>query len=332
MRWTVERAPWLVAVLAAGLTGLLAHGESYRDKPGTPLERSGDELIVAGRLFHTGTKVVTWLDPGGYDAYRPRSAFSDRVLPSSPAAGCNVPSRLGSARRWLPGAAAKLSPAPPGSTAVSLDALREQVDQFVVHFDQSYTSAHCFKVLHDVRGLSVQLMLDLDGTIYQTCDLRERARHAGGANDRSIGVEIAHPGFLSEAVQAAYGDDGRLRLPAGIQRGALGPGPFKPARRQPVAGTIQGREVRMYDFTAAQYKALVKLTAALHRIFPKIALDVPRGDDGAIIPRVLSREELRDFSGLLGHYHVSQAKLDPGPAFDWEKVLARAKRLTRRYQ
>ena len=44
--------------------------------PGTPLLRRGDEIIVAGQLFHTGTRVVTWMDPGGYDAYRVERRFS----------------------------------------------------------------------------------------------------------------------------------------------------------------------------------------------------------------------------------------------------------------
>src|ERR1051326_5972522 len=44
--------------------------------PRTFAPRKGDEIIVAGRLFHTGTRVVTWMDPGGYDAYRVERRFS----------------------------------------------------------------------------------------------------------------------------------------------------------------------------------------------------------------------------------------------------------------
>ena len=44
------------------------------------------------------------------------------------------------------------------------------------------------------RGLSAHFLLDLDGTIYQTLDLRERAYHAGASNSRSIGIEIANVG------------------------------------------------------------------------------------------------------------------------------------------
>ena len=44
--------------------------------PGAALRRQGDEIVVAGQLFHTGTRVVTWMDPGGYDAYRVERRFS----------------------------------------------------------------------------------------------------------------------------------------------------------------------------------------------------------------------------------------------------------------
>jgi tyrosyl-tRNA synthetase len=49
----------------------------------------------------------------------------------------------------------------------------------------------CFKVLHDARDLSVHFMLDLDGTIYQTLDLKERAWHATTSNSRSVGAARA---------------------------------------------------------------------------------------------------------------------------------------------
>src|SRR5262245_52251775 len=45
--------------------------------PGTLAPRAGDEIVVAGQFVHTGTPVVLWLDPGGYDAYRVERRFSD---------------------------------------------------------------------------------------------------------------------------------------------------------------------------------------------------------------------------------------------------------------
>ena len=45
-------------------------------KPGTLAPRTGDEIVVAGQFVHTGTRVVLWMDPGGYDAYRVERRFS----------------------------------------------------------------------------------------------------------------------------------------------------------------------------------------------------------------------------------------------------------------
>src|SRR6266404_6136857 len=38
--------------------------------------RMGDEIVAAGQFVHTGTRVVLWMDPGGYDAYRVERRFS----------------------------------------------------------------------------------------------------------------------------------------------------------------------------------------------------------------------------------------------------------------
>ncbi|HEX3889313.1 MAG TPA: hypothetical protein VHX90_00560, partial [Verrucomicrobiae bacterium] len=38
--------------------------------------RSGDEIVAAGQFFHTGTRVVLWMDPHGYDAYRVERRFA----------------------------------------------------------------------------------------------------------------------------------------------------------------------------------------------------------------------------------------------------------------
>ena len=55
-----------------------ANSESHAPfgAPGTPLTRSGDEIVVCGQLFHTGAPVVLWDDPGGYDAYRTDRRFA----------------------------------------------------------------------------------------------------------------------------------------------------------------------------------------------------------------------------------------------------------------
>src|SRR5205807_3371561 len=92
-----------------------------------------------------------------------------------------------------------------------LPTLQKVVDQFVIHFDVCGTSRQCFKILQDFRDLSVHFMLDLDGTIYQTLDLKERAWHATTSNNRSVGIEIANMGAYtsdeSKALEEWYAKD-----------------------------------------------------------------------------------------------------------------------------
>jgi N-acetylmuramoyl-L-alanine amidase len=177
----------------------------------------------------------------------------------------------------------------------------QQIDQFVMHFDAAGSSRKCFEVLQQ-RKLSVHFMLDTDGTIYQTLDTKERAWHATKANDRSVGVEIANLGtFPIEG-----------RLPPGA-----------------VVGMIQGQDLWMEDFTPAQYQALAHLTAALCTALPQLRCDYPRDADGRVIPHILSDDEFQQFRGVLGHYHVQTNKVDPGPAFQWDRVIGGAQNLIR---
>ena len=101
----------------------------------------------------------------------------------------------------------------------------------------------------------------------------ERAWHATTSNARSIGIEIANigafpPGSAERAqewyqrrehgpplitIPDSFGDGGQRT------KGFTG----RPARPEPIRGNIQGRDLEQYDFTPEQYRALVRLTAAL---------------------------------------------------------------------
>ena len=98
-----------------------------------------------------------------------------------------------------------------------------------------------------------------------------------------------------------------------------------PARPEMVAGTVQGRELRMYDFTQEQYDSLVKLTSALCTVFPRSECDYPRGADGKLVTTKLGDAELAQYRGLLGHYHIAENKIDPGPAMQWDLVVEGAR-------
>jgi N-acetyl-anhydromuramyl-L-alanine amidase AmpD len=323
------------AVLAAVLLPWVL--TSCRTPPGTPARRTGDEIIVAGQLFHTGTRVVTWMDPGGYDAYRVERRFSP-YAESSWEKTPDAAKKLGSPNRY---SVRQNTLSPEEIERVrgggwDLPLLQRVVDQFVLHYDVCGISKVCFNILHDHRGLSVHFMLDLDGTIYQTLDLKERARHATISNDRSIGIEIANMGAYppgdTKVLDEWYARDaeGRpyIKIPERLGDPQFQVARFtgRPARPVPLRGNIQGTELAQYDLTPEQYAALVKLTAALCRIFPKIACDYPRSAEGRLLTKKLPDDALKAYGGVLGHYHIQTNKIDPGPALNWDFLIGGARR------
>ncbi|MBL8900555.1 MAG: N-acetylmuramoyl-L-alanine amidase [Planctomycetes bacterium] len=306
------------------------HPRTAAPLPGELLPRRGDEILVCGQLFHTGTKVVLWTDPYGYDAYR-----VDLRFPAETGKRADPPqgARYATLRKHLSAEQKERVE----ERGWELRELQEEVQQFVMHYDVCGTSRQCFKVLHDLRGLSVHFLLDVDGTLYQTLDLKERGWHAGEANDRSIGVEIAHIGAYEspdapELARFYQRDEQGVRLvfPPSLAKGAPAPSTLlRPARNgELIAGRIHGQTLHQYDFTDAQYEALAHLVATLRTALPKIALDAPRDAEGRVRSDALSADELARFAGLLGHFHVTRNKADPGPAFDWERVIARARELS----
>ncbi|HEV2390878.1 MAG TPA: N-acetylmuramoyl-L-alanine amidase [Verrucomicrobiae bacterium] len=307
-------------------------------RPGTVEPRRGDEIVVAGQLVHTGARVVLWMDPGGYDAYRVERRFSPIEASGWEESQAEVkdltsPNRYSMRRRNL--TAQEIERVRGGGW--DLPALQKVVDQFVLHFDACGTSRQCFKVLQDIRGLSVHFMLDLDGTIYQTLDLKERAWHATTSNNRSVGVEIANIGAFGKDDTRALSQwyarepDGqtRITIPERFGDGGLWTRNFvgHPARPEPVTGVIQGRELTQYDFTPEQYHALIKLTATLCRVLPLIQCDYPTDSNGRLITHKLPNDELKNYRGVLGHFHVQTDKVDPGPAFQWDYVIQSARRI-----
>ena len=307
---------------------------------GEQLQRTGDEIMVCGQLFHTTAPVVLWTDAGGYDAYRTDRRFGpiekaswEETVKELPDMTANGPSRYGLRTEGLE--PVQIDQIRGGGWPLPL--LQGVVDQFVLHYDVCPVSQTCFKVLHDHRNLSVHFMLDVDGTIYQTLDLKDRARHATISNARSIGIEIANMGAYGvknkDALMKWYEahDGGEIRLrpsrpydEVGVRtKGFVG----RPARNELIVGEIQGQELAQYDFTPEQYESLIKLTATLCKVFPKIKCDYPKDADGKLIPKKLSDEEWKNYQGVMGHYHVQLNKTDPGPAFDWEKVIGGAQQL-----
>jgi N-acetyl-anhydromuramyl-L-alanine amidase AmpD len=317
--------------------------------PIEPAPVVNEAIVVCGRRVEIGTPVVLWTDPPFYDAYQTAPRFAQPKPDAVP--------RL----RYQPGRVHRepnplFVAAPPAGepdlrgpderdetivadvlvrpNETDARALRDVVDQFVLHFDVCGLSRTCFAVLQDQRNLSVHFLLDVDGTLYQTLDLRDTAWHATKSNTRSIGVEIAQIGAYSarEAwrLDPWYEADEhgtRLTFPERIRETGIRTPDFTgyTARAELLDGRIQGQALQQYDFTPEQYAALAKLAAALCREFPAIRADAPRDEQGAVVDHVLDREAWETFHGILGHYHVQKEKVDPGPAFDWEPFLERVR-------
>lgn len=259
----------------------------------------GTDLVADGRRIPVGRRVVHWSEAPYYDAYRPHPRFGD---------------------------ASEDSPTGP---RFRVEGREDEVELFVLHYDACGTSRRCFEVLQDLRGLSVHFLLDVDGTIYQTLDCAEQAWHASQANARSVGVEIAnvgaHPAGELDVLGDWYDEDGdglRLTIPERYRGELPADLELRPRRHHLVPGAIHGRPLVQADFTDAQYAALVDLTVALIRAYPAITPDAPRDEHGRVRTDALSDEELARFRGILGHSHVTTRKVDPGPAFDWERYLA----------
>jgi N-acetyl-anhydromuramyl-L-alanine amidase AmpD len=277
------------------------------------------------------------MDPGGYDAYRVERRFapidkSDWEHSTEEAPELRMPNRYSLRRTGLTDE--EIEKVRGGGWDLPL--LQRVVDQFVIHFDVCGVSRECFKVLHDQRDLSVHFMLDLDGTIYQTLDLKERAWHATTSNSRSVGIEIANMGaYGSEESNTlkkwyAKGEDGKVRItiPENLGDGGIRTRNFvgRPARPELIHGNTQGKDLVQYDFTPEQYKALTKLTATLCRVFPKIKCNYPKDAKGQLITEKLPDNDLDAYQGVLGHFHVQTNKTDPGPAFQWDRVIGGARK------
>ncbi|MEM9188206.1 MAG: peptidoglycan recognition family protein [Myxococcota bacterium] len=159
--------------------------------------------------------------------------------------------------------------------------------------------ARVFRVLNGGRKsrktgrpiyLSVHFTIDQYGVTIQHADLDTVCFHAGTANDWSVGVEMS----------------------------SIGAGPS--TRRFPRdedPQEIRGQIVEYRDFYKEQYQAARGLARAISLVtgvpyrFPKD----PEGD--GLLRRDFNKAELRRWSkegGHLGHFHVTDDKIDPTPS------------------
>lgn len=249
---------------------------------------ASNQIILCGRRFEVGARVISWADNPQISAYHPccysgadQKPRSD-PFPFRPAQGLGARATRYRPRRELVG------------RRHDLELLKHVVRQVVIHHDGAESSLDCFHILHDERGLSAHFLVDNDGTLYQTMDVVDAAFHAQEVNGVSIGIEVCNRGLVERAAPATS-TRGRCEQPA----------------------LIHGVSYRMWSFTDEQYRTLAQLAALLVRLFPRLPAESPRS---ALGPLYTTLPESLRYSGFLGHYHVSPRKWDPG-CFDFERIL-----------
>ncbi len=171
---------------------------------------------------------------------------------------------------------------------------KQKVNKVVLHHDGMKSSQGCFRVLVQ-RNLSTHLMIDAKGTVFQPLDLSDTAWHCGDFNPSSVGVDLQNP-IRPERIR-----DSLERTQRGVY-----------------SGKINGSKLHSLGYTDAQYESLVAVIRGLIQIFPKIKAEAPIGANNQVL-----RSKLQNlaFAGVVAHWHLSAAKWDPGPGFDWERML-----------
>jgi N-acetylmuramoyl-L-alanine amidase len=223
--------------------------------------------------------------------------------------------------------------------------LTKQVHQFVLHYDACYSSHHCHELMKVSPFKGSHFYLDLDGTLYQTCDPYWKTNTAPAddrqGNERAVHVEMANLAWEALSRESEYlpskhnkyiKKNGQwvLKLPETyrkkIQRTNFLPVPSRAyGERGYFSRKINGKMVRMWDYTEEQYSTLIKLCLGINRLLPRIKLQIPFDKKNKCYP--LDRiKNFSTFSGILGHAHVQkgekgiQCKYDPGSAFNWSRL------------
>jgi N-acetylmuramoyl-L-alanine amidase len=253
--------------------------------------RENTSIVVCGRRFDIGTRVVLWDEHGGFNAY---STAPYSVTQHDRRTGKDVKVVLASGKRY----GARTAILQPG-----FEKLQVIVKQFFLHHSGLYHSRDTFHVLHNTRRLSVHVILDDDGTLYQTLDLREKAWHGGVNNSVSVGIEIDS---RADARKMPYAYDEAHR-----RKYRVGP-------RKVVPDVINGHRFLGFAYSDAQYAALIKLARTMLNVFPRINARFPTDSDDKIIKATLSRPT--DHEGFICHYHNTTSKWDP-VSFDYERFL-----------
>lgn len=134
--------------------------------------------------------------------------------------------------------------------------------------------AQVFRVLKE-RGLSVNFTIDRAGVVWQYADAAARCAHVGPGNAWTCGIE------MTNAANGLVRD-----VPAYTER-------------------VHGKAFSCSGFTPAQLASAKELVGTLCRAFglPYVSPSVST---------FLESKVLKEYRGVLGHFHFTRRKVDPG--------------------
>lgn len=244
-----------------------------------------ESIVVCGQKCYIGSRVVLWDEKHGFNGYD----RSKKIL------------RIKGKKQVVSGK--RYSKRSYRLRDIELSKLKKIVTQFFLHHDGLYRAKQTFNVLHNQRGLSVHFILDDNGILYQTLDLKEKAWHGGKNNPMSVGIEIT-----SRANAKRFPDAYSL----------YNQNKFDVSPRMVRDELINGNLYKGYEYTDEQYRALIALGRCLITVFPEINCDFPRKDNGKLIKGPIDNP--LDYKGFICHYNTNGRKWDP-VAFDYRRFL-----------
>jgi hypothetical protein len=166
---------------------------------------------------------------------------------------------------------------------------RTDLDLFVHHTTGGENPPRTvFDVLDD-RELGVEFITDHEGVVWQFADpIAVDTFDAGRFNRRSIGNEIINYLF-------------------GKPKGRLG------QLRDTYRTRMNGQRRTFARSFPAQLNSAFNLTEAIiDSGLTKITRNIPYDANGDILRRTMSDHEVDTFTGVLGHFHLTRSKSDPG--------------------
>lgn len=245
-------------------------------------------IIVCGETYNIGTRVILWNEPSGLNAYD-ESAYKTEDRKTGKI--ITISGKRYGARNFL-------KPNP------TLEQLKKIITQFAFHHSGCRIAQETYNVLHKERKLSCTFILDDNGDLYQTLDIKEKAWQMGTNNPMSIGIEMC-----SRASASKYPND----------YDEYHQQKYHVLPRKKRMDKVQGMMIWGYEYNDAQYAALIKLVAGIVGIFPKLTnADFPRTLSRRVIESLLSKP--LDHVGFICHYHTCKEKWDP-VCLDHQRVL-----------